>query len=132
MRDYQRKRNNPYVLPWNLYREMLYAIRDYDRLVEEYNNRLEEGMSPESDSPSGGKTNRTGDPTGMKVVKLSEISRRILAIDKARMVIPEEYMNGIWNNIIKGTAYPRNADPRTYGTWKGRFVYEVARNLNRI
>lgn len=132
MRDYQRVRNNPYVLPWNLYREMLYAIRDYERLVDEYENRIEEGMSPGSDTPSGGKTNKTGDPTGMKVIKLSEISKRILSIDKAKMVIPQEYMDGVWNNIVKGKAYPRDADPRTYGRWKSRFVYEVARNLNRI
>ena len=36
MRDYQRKKNNPYRLPPNLYREVKYMVKDYPRLVEEY------------------------------------------------------------------------------------------------
>lgn len=35
MRDYQRKKDNPYKLPHNVYMQNLYFIRDYDRLKNE-------------------------------------------------------------------------------------------------
>lgn len=34
MRNYQPQKNNPYKLPHNLYMQMLYLVRDYNRLVE--------------------------------------------------------------------------------------------------
>ena len=34
MRNYQRTRNNPYLLPHHLYMRTLYIIRDYERLKQ--------------------------------------------------------------------------------------------------
>lgn len=132
MRDYQRKRNNVYILPSDLWHRTLYMIRGYYRMKEEYDDRIDEGMTVATDSPSGGKTFRTGDPTGMKAVKLSVLAEQIRSIEKAMMVVPEEYMDGIWNNIIDHVPYPGDAHYKTYGAWKGRFVYEVAKNMNWI
>lgn len=98
----------------------------------EYEDRIDEGMSVEPDAPPGGKTYKTGDPTGMKAIKLSVLAEQIRAIEKARMVIPDEYMPGIWNNIMDHVPYPNDAHYKTYGSWKARFVYEVARNMNWI
>lgn len=114
-----------------LWRKTLFVIRDYDRLKTEYNDRIDEGMSPGSDTP-GGKTNRTGDPTGMKAVKLAVISEQIRAIEKAKLVIPYAYMEGVWNSIQYGTKYPAYADRHTFGRWKRIYVWEVAKNLNWI
>ena len=132
LRDYQRQTNNPYRLDHELWMQTLWLIRRYDRLIEEYNLRIDEGMSPDPESLPAGKSNRTGDPTSLRAMKLAEISKQIMAIDKAKLTIPEEYMKGVWNNIITTSPYPRDADPRTYGTYKARFVYAVAKNMEWI
>lgn len=132
MRDYQRKRNNAYVMPTDLWYRTLYFIRGYDRMKAKYDDRIDAGMSVRSDEPPAGKTFKTGDPTGMKAVKLADLAEQIRAIDKAKLVIPYEYMDGVWQNIMTREPYPRDAHPKTYGHWKGRFVYEVARNMNWI
>ena len=106
-------------------------IRDYYRLKAEYNDRIDEGMSPDSEVP-GGKTNKTGDPTGMKAIKLSSIAERIRAVDKAKLVVPCEYMDGIWKHIIYRSRFPGDADRSTYTRWQQRFVFEVARNMHWI
>lgn len=131
MRDYQREYKNPYWMRKALYYEVLWIIRGYNDLKKEYNDRIDEGMSPGSETP-GGKTNSTGDPTGMKAIKLTVISEQIRAIEKARLVIPFQYMEGIWNNIQDGVPYPRDADRHTYGRWKSRYIWEVAKNLNKV
>lgn len=131
MRDYQREYKNPYWMRNTLYYEILWIIRGYEDLKKEYNDRIEEGMSPGTES-SGGKTNQTGDPTGMKAIKLTVISEQIRAIEKARLVIPFQYMEGIWNNIQDGVPYPHDADRHTYGRWKSRYIWEVAKILNKV
>ena len=131
MRDYQREYKNPYWMRNTLYYEILWIIRGYEDLKKEYNDRIEEGMSPGTES-SGGKTNQTGDPTGMKAIKLTVISEQIRAIEKARLVIPFQYMEGIWNNIQDGVPYPHDAARHTYGRWKSRYIWEVAKILNKV
>ena len=106
-------------------------IRDYYRLNAEYNDRIDEGMSPGSETP-GGKNNKTGDPTGMKAIKLSSIAERIRAVEKARLAIPYEYMDGVWEHIMYRSRFPGDADRSTYTRWQQKFVYEVARNMHWI
>ena len=130
MKDYTPKRGL-YVLPNNLWKQTISMIRDYNRLTAEYIDRLGEGMSPGSEEP-GGKTNRTGDPTGMKAIKLSSIAERIRAVDKAKLIVPYEYMDGIWNHILYRRRFPYDADRSTYTRWQQRFVFEVARNMHWI
>lgn len=131
MRDYQPKKNNQYYMDDRLWRKTLFVIRDYYRLKTEYDDRINEGMSIGSET-LGGKTNRTGDPTGLKAVKLAVISEQIRAIEKARLMVPYEYMDGVWDSILYYSRYPSYADRHTYGYWKRRFVFEVAKNLNWI
>lgn len=131
MRDYNPKLGL-YVLPDNLWRQTIAMIRDYYRLKTEYEDRLGEGMSPRSDVPPAGITNKTGDPTGVKAIKLSSIAERIRAVDKAKLHIPYEYMDGIWNHIMYRRRFPGDADRSTYTRWQQRFVFEVARNMHWI
>ena len=130
MKDYTPKRGL-YVLSNNLWKQTISMIRDYNRLTAEYIDRLGEGMSPGSEEP-GGKTNRTGDPTGMKAIKLSSIAERIRAVDKAKLIVPYEYMDGIWNHILYRRRFPYDADRSIYTRWQQRFVFEVARNMHWI
>lgn len=127
MRDYQREKNNQYHLPKDLYRQTLYLIRDYYRLIEEYGDMIDEGPDPENVCGGG-----PGDPTGALAVRLESVHDRVTAIEKAKKSIPEEYIPGIWKNIIWGSRYPDDANRSTYGRWKARFVYQVAKNMHWI
>lgn len=121
MRDYQPHANNPYWLPQTLYRRTLALIRDYDRMVEQHEN------IPEETKPSGqGSGSGTGDRTGSRGVRSAAISLDIDAIDRARLMVPEEYQDGVWNAVQYGARYPDNADRTTYSRHKSRFIYYTA------
>ena len=45
-RDYQRKRNNKYILPYAAYHQTVWQIRDYYRLKEEAQAILDESPPP--------------------------------------------------------------------------------------
>lgn len=118
MRDYQRKKNNPYALPKNLYGEVKYLIKDYKRLKEEYE---------ELSNTDGEKRNWA---------KLCTVASKIAAIDTALCRIPTEYRKGVINNLenerSKDGYYPLNADYRTYQIYKQRLIYYVAENMNYV
>lgn len=128
-RDYQRIRRNQWVLPHNLYRQTLYAIRDYPRLKEEYEYLLQ-GQSTEIDGQPKG--NHIGDPTAATALKAERLHNRLKAIDDAKMVIPVEYRKGVWDNILYGKPFPKYAHKNTFGYHKAHLVYEVAKNLTLI
>lgn len=125
-RDYQRTKSNPWYLPTNLYRQTLYAIRDYERLKEEYEYMLTGSNVIMDGQPKG--TN-VGDPTGELAAKIENIHDRIKAVEEAKKEIPKEYMKGVWQNILYAAPYPHDAARNTYGRYKSKFVYEVARRL---
>lgn len=128
-RDYQRSKNNPWILPYNLYRQTLYAIRDYERLKEEYEDMLTGSAINIDGQPKGTKI---GDPTIILAIKAENIHNRIRAIEKAKETIPKEYVKGVWQNIVYDAPFPDDADRTTYGRYKSKFVYEAARQLTLI
>lgn len=126
MRDYQRTKSNPYILPRNLWSQTLYQIRDYQRLKEELSAVLDESAAPADGQPRG---TMTGDPVLSKVMKREKAGQTVKAIDDAKKEIPEEYIDGVWRNIVYGSPYPLDASRSTYSRYKSKFVYCVARNL---
>lgn len=127
MRDYQRKKNNPYKLPHNLYMRMLYLVRDYERIKAERANILH--SSPVNDGqPHTG----LGNPTEIKGIKLAMLDSECLAVEKALNDIPAEYRKGIMDNILYHAKYPYTASERTYGYQKSRLAYYIAQNLDYI
>lgn len=128
-RDYQRTKRNPWILPHNLYRQTLYAIRDYNRLKEEY-DYLIMGQPAEMDGQPRG--TQTGDPTAAIAAKAERLHNKIKAIEDAKSVIPKEYMKGIWDNIMYGYSFPDYAHRNTYSYQKAHYVYEVARRLTLL
>ena len=124
-RDYQRIQGNRWVLPRNLYRQTLYAIRDYPRIKDEYEAMLHGSPADLDGQPKG---NLPGDPTAVTAVKAELLHNQIKAVDDAKKVVPPEYMQGIWKNILYGCPYPDDADRTTYWRHKSHFVYEVAKN----
>ena len=73
-RDYQRIQGNRWVLPRNLYRQTLFAIRDYPRIKEEYEDLLQGSPADMDGQPKG---NNVGDPTAVTAVKAKSYITRL-------------------------------------------------------
>lgn len=127
--DYQRTKNNKYILPREVYNETLWAIRDYPRMKKEVETIMVQSPPPPDGLPRG--TN-TGDETYIKAMQREKYITKMHAIDKALNTIPQEYRKGVWGNLVHGKPYPRDAAVRTYGRNKAAFIYRVAENLNLI
>ena len=129
-RNYQRTKNNPYLLPHNLYVRTLYIIKDYDRLRNEIAGVVEASPQPPDGLP--GSTGGHISATETKGIKIASMGEELHAIETALQTIPEFYREGVKKNIMYGTRYPLGADFRTFQRYKQRFVFEVAKNLNFI
>ena len=129
MRDYQRQKNNKYILPRAQYHRTLWLIRDYYRLKEEAEYGIQAAPDPPDGMPRG---TAISDPTADKAIALGRLLDIIHLIDRERDAIPEEYRRGVWENVMYGTAYPRDADRSTYGRIKSRFVYGVAKGSEKL
>ncbi len=125
MRDYQRKKNNPYKLPHNLYMRMLYLVRDYERIKSQRADILHSSPAYDGQPHIG-----LGNPTETKGIKLAMLDAECLAVEKAIENIPPEYRKGVLDNICYGASYPITADYETYGRWRRRLLYYTAKNLH--
>ncbi len=123
-RDYQ-PRNCP--LPHNVYMQVLYLIRDFDRMKAEYDTAVDESPSPPDGMPRG---SGTSDPTGNKAVRLEELGRKIRAIEAGLNVIPEEYRKSIWNNIVHRIPYDtRYTSYKVYRYHRKKMMITIARQM---
>ena len=128
-RNYQRTKNNPYLLPHNLYMRTLYVIRDYDRRKDEYIALAYVSPHQMNGAPGSG---RPSNPTENRGIRRAALFDELEAVEQALMAIPDEYRQGVRQNVMYGAWYPKNADVRTYQRWKQRFVYLVAGRLGFI
>ena len=128
MRDYQRKKNNPYYLPKTLYRRILSVIRDYDRQRQEVDDILFSTPNCEV-VVSGG---MPGKPTESVAIRLSQHENDIEAVEQGLIQIPEEYRDAVFNNIRYGERFPDEASRSTWFRWKREFIWHVAENLNLV
>ena len=124
-REYQKRRNNPYILPDNLYKMIKYAVKDYDRLKGEYIDALY--ASPGKDGTDG-----IGRPTEQRAIKRDAIFRQLEIIEQSLMMIPSEYRRGVFDEARYGGGFPIDAGTATYQRWKQRFIYYTAKNMNLI
>lgn len=123
MRDYQPTRSK-YWLDRRLYRRTLATIRDYSRMVEEVSDIITN--SPSHDNNGGGRSTLPSNPTEKIAIRIAELQREIHIIERSLDVIPEEYQEGVWLNIIEDKSYPIENGKRTYSMYKQRYIYEVA------
>lgn len=123
MRDYKPKVLD--ILPDNVYKQVLYIVRDYDRMKSECDDML--GAS----SPSMGEIHGSGigDPTCSTAISRELMLDKVKIIDECLKDIPEEYRKHIFNNIRYHQKYPSWADRSTWSRNKSRFVYSVAKKL---
>lgn len=129
MRDYQRKVGNKYILPNAVYHQTLWMIRDYYRLKEEANAILVESPPPPDGLPHG---SSSGDEVAAKAERREELIAKIRQIDDALELIPIDYRNGVWCNAMGWDRFPDDADRSTYGRYKSKFIYFVAKNAGLI
>ena len=129
MRDYQRKKNNPYYLPKTLYRRVLAVIRDYDRQREEINDVLFGTADRDGIAVAGG---MPGKPTENAAVRLAQYENDTEAVEQALVHIPEEYRKAVFDNIRYGERFPDTAHRSTWFRWKRKFVWCVAKKLKLV
>ena len=128
MRLYQRHRGK-YTLPGTVYMKTIYQIRDYYRLKEKIASVIEGSPDPGEVHVAGGKQSSV---TEQKAIKISGDNQIIAAIDNALLTVPDEYREGVWENVMVDRPYPADAARSTYGMYKSRFVYNTADNLGWI
>ena len=58
-----------------------------------------------------------------------QIPREEKSIEQALQEIPEEYRQGVFDNIMYHTPYPLTAHYKTWQKWKQRLIYKVAYEL---
>ena len=128
MRDYRRTKQTKYILPATVYHQVLWKIRDYNRMCAEVEDMIQSSGGEEC----YGRSNLPGDPVMRTVIRRERMMQSIDAVDYGLSQIPEVYRKGVWDNIVKRKAYPNHADRSTYGRYKSKFVYCVAEHLGLI
>lgn len=129
MKDYQRKTNNPHLLPKTVYNRVLWLIRDYERMKAE-RNEIIHGYSCEQDGLPHG--SETGNPTMDKALKLETLGREMEAVEQALLLVDEDMRNGIINNICYQVPYPYYPSESTWLRRKKKFIHDVAKNLKLV
>ncbi len=124
MRDYQPQKGK-YVLPNALYHQMVFQIRDYERLKEEYESIPTESKST-TDYDGMPHGSASFDGMDKKIIRMERLLFVINIIEEERDNIPDEYRKGVWEHIQKQKAFPKDADRSTYTRYQSRFIYNVA------
>ena len=131
MRDYQRQKNNKYQLPNTVYHKTLWSIRDYYRIKESLNSIADTSVGIAYDKDKV-QTSGDSDMVFKAALKYGDAKSVIDCIEEARKKMPDEYQQGVWNNILFYDAFPLDADRSTYGRVKSKFIYDVAEGLGYI
>lgn len=129
MKDYQRKTNNPHLLPKTVYNRVLWLIRDYERMKAERNEILYSGNREVSDMPRGSDMANT---TMDKALKLEQLDREMQAVEQALLLVDGDMRTGIMNNICYQVPYPYYPSESTWLRRKRKFIHDVAKNLKFV
>lgn len=131
MRDYQRVKNNKYQLPSTVYHKTIWTIRDYYRVKESLNDLADTstGIAYDKDKVQ---TSGNSDMTFNAALRYGDAKKIVDVIEEARRMMPDEYQQGVWNNLLFCNAFPPDANRSTYGRVKSKFIHDVAEGLNYI
>ncbi|MCL2014590.1 MAG: hypothetical protein FWG69_06340 [Oscillospiraceae bacterium] len=134
-KDYQLTKNNEYWLPKATYSFVLQLVR-YCESTEAgrlYDDLLDLSAINFEDSKRHGRRGYSN-PTENRGIKRAEIGTLMTTVKLSWGIVPEEYREGIRNNILFARSGFRGdyAHRNTYGYWKKRFLWKIAENLNLI
>ena len=105
--------------------QLIYMIRDYERMKTEYRSLIDESAPPFDRQESF-----VDDPTAEKAIQREELHRRLTAVEHGLSVVPKEYQKQIYNNIVHRVPYDvRCTSYRTYGYHKAKMVWTIAKEL---
>lgn len=137
-RNYQLKRYSKYLLPHDVYMQMIYVIKDYNRLIQE-RERIMYGTPFNDGQPRG---TDISDPTESKAIRLAAINSEIEAIDQTSMEMIGRYSDraisfkpleafhnyGYFSGILgRNDGYCE----RTWKRYRQKFAYLVAKKLHK-
>ena len=115
-----------YTIPEHVWRECICIIRDYDRAKEEYESLLCESAAAPNGMP---KAKSPSSPTERIAIRRAQMSIRLCAVEEAFTVIPTEYRQAIWDNIVNRSDYPIYTHRSTFVRWKRRMIKCLAERL---
>lgn len=120
------------TMPASVYNRTVFTIRDYPRMVCEY-ERLKRNTGVKATNYDGmPKAAAPGNSMEDKTAKLVDLEREIQMIRDALDAAPDDMRDGILNNIIYGMRFPLNEygqlvpSLRTWQREKSMFVARVA------
>lgn len=123
------------TMPVSAYNRTIFTIRDYPRMVCEY-EQLKRDVGVRATSydglPKGG---AVGSALEEKAAKLLDLEAEINAIQDVMVTIPADMRDGIMNNILYGMRFPLNEygqmvpSLRTWQREKSLFVSRAAHAL---
>lgn len=129
MPNYYARRTGKYALPPNVRSQLIYLIKDYERMKEEADAILSEyGINFEG-MP---KRSAQSDVVASKAERREYILSRLGAIESAFEKVPEVYRLPIYNNICRRERYPDYADKTTFWRWRSKMLYYLAKSLGMI
>ena len=142
MRNYIPKTNNAYCLPHNLYMQMLYLIRDYPRMRQQYADILYE--QPYADGQPRG--NLAGDSTFGKAKRRLVLEAQLRAVDDAVALLHAKYADtctgepfapyesfcdyGVFCYYRSRPGKDMAPSTRTWKRFRSEFAWHVAKNLH--
>ena len=129
-REWQQTRQKEYVMPYPVYYQCIWAVRDFDRMVKRLEQlkeiRYKKSISIVKESKDSYDVHS---PTEDLAIEIARLSERVNAITMALSIIPDAYKKYVLANIIlkdDGKYYP----DKMWRIWKQRFLYQVAKNLS--
>lgn len=90
-------------LPHNLYMQIQYMLKDYDRLQKEREDLLYASPPPPDGMPHAEHTK--GDPTGRRAIRLAAINAQLAAFDEAMAQVNERYQSRVHTRFDPLSAY---------------------------
>lgn len=122
-------------MPVSAYNRTIFTIRDYPRMVCEY-EQLKRDVGVKAASYDGmPKGESVGSALEEKAAKLLDLEREINFIQDVIATIPDDMRDGIMNNILYGMRFPLNGYGQmvpSFATWKrekSKFVSLMAHKL---
>lgn len=116
-------------LPNNIYMQTLYIIKDYPDMLYRYKDIGNISAVKITGMP---KSNEISNITENQAIVRANLKEKIHAIEHSLKIIPEEYRDGIINNIVLNKRYPDFASKNTWSLWRVRYIKEVAKTLSLI
>lgn len=120
------------------YNRTIATIRDYPRMVYELEQLKRDAGTVRATSIDGMPKAGTGSGLDDKIALIVDLERDIERMQQCIDTIPADLRDGVMNNILYNTAYPRNEyghtvpDIRTWKRAKREFVVLFAKTMRFI